>query len=227
MRRCLHCLFFSFLLAAGCQQPPVPPPPPARIVAYGDSITRGYGVPAGTGWVELLATRLPGKIVNAGGDGNTSREGLARLERDVLAHQPALVLVEFGGNDAVEGERHVPVEEFEQNLRSIHHQVTARGGRIVLLTFPPVIDARHAFRDSPYFLARGGIDREVDRYRQRTRAVAQSLRVPLFDLDRYLRERDTQPGVAPAIAPDGVHLTIEGNQAVAGALVRFLAEHGR
>jgi acyl-CoA thioesterase-1 len=124
---------------------------PQCIVAFGDSITRGYGLPQGAGWVELLSNRLakePGKqsitVINSGGNGNTSAEGLKRLDADVLAHMPGLVLVEFGGNDTVHDARAVSVADFEKNLLTIEEKVRSKGGSVVFLTFSPIIDEWHS-----------------------------------------------------------------------------------
>ncbi len=78
-----------------------------RIVCLGDSITRGYGLPAGHAWPALLEAALHESregaiwsVVNAGVPGDTILQGLARMERDVLIHRPAVVFVAFGLNDA-------------------------------------------------------------------------------------------------------------------------------
>lgn len=220
-------LFASLLLAAGCRHPAQTADTRTRVVAFGDSITRGYNLPVGAAWVDLLAARRdraghPVAVYNAGGNGNTSTDGRRRLDSEVLIHLPGLVLVEFGGNDAVEGERHVTVDDFDRNLVAIHEAVTARGGRIILLTFPPVIDDWHFAGRSPYYQARGGLDREVERYRQRTREVAARLGVPLFDLDHLLRDFIKTRGPDAYINRDGVHLTAEGNRVVAEAVEKFL-----
>ena len=73
---------------------------------------------------------------NAGAGGNTSAEGLSRLKKDVLAHSPSLVLVEFGGNDAVLGKGAVSVADFKKNLLTIHESVKQQGGEVVFVTFP-------------------------------------------------------------------------------------------
>lgn len=223
-------LFAGFLACgAGCHHVSAPPSAEMRAVAFGDSITHGYGVPQGLGWVELLSARYRENgshrvtLINAGGDGNTSTEGLRRLETDVLSHRPGLVLVEFGGNDATEGVRNVTLDDYERNLRAIHRAVIASGGKMVLLTFPPVINSWHVDGGKPYFLERGGLDQEVERYRQRTRQLAQQLGLPLFDLDRFLRDLMELHGPARYIASDGVHLTPAGNRLVAESIEKFLA----
>lgn len=224
-----------FLPLGGCRHPVAPYSLPTNIniVAFGDSITRGYGVPVGNGWVEILSYRLqarsgvPGFFVfNSGGNGNTSTEGLRRIETDVLPHLPGLVLVEFGGNDAVEGDRHVSLDEYDRNLRTIHREVTGRGGKMVLVTFPPIINEWHVAGTKPYFLQRGGLDEEVERYRRRTRQAARELDLPLFDLDRLLRKLTRDQDAETYILGDGVHLTTEGNLIVAREMEKFLTEQG-
>lgn len=80
-----------------------------KIVAFGDSITEAViGLGPEQKWTVLLEKKLNRHsrdiywtVVNSGVGGNTSREGLARIEKDVFAHKPDIVLVEFGGNDTV------------------------------------------------------------------------------------------------------------------------------
>ncbi len=197
------------------------------VVAFGDSITRGYAVPSGDGWVELLAAskgKGGGAVFNAGGNGNTSAEGLKRIDADVLSHMPGLVLVEFGGNDAVHDARAVSVDEFERNLLAINEKVKAKGGTIVFLTFPPIINEWHATRSDAYYKKWGGLDQCVEEYRQRTREVARRLGAPLFDLDRFLRKLIEKKGKDTFINKDGVHLTPEANTLIAEAVQRFLKE---
>ena len=199
------------------------------VVAFGDSITRGFGVTEGEGWVELLSEQLkggPGKsaipVFNAGGNGNTSAEGLKRIEADVLVHMPGRVLVEFGGNDAVHDARAVSVDEFEDNLLAILQQVRRRGGEVALLTFPPIINEWHATRSDAYYARWGGLDQCVEEYRQRTRAMATLHSVPLLDLDRLLRTQIACKGKAALIMADGVHLTSEAHRWVSRAILEVL-----
>lgn len=201
------------------------------LVAFGDSITRGYGVPQGKGWVELLPAMMKGKygdkaqsVFNAGGNGNTSGEGLKRIDADVLSHMPGLVLVEFGGNDARHTAGGLSVDEFERNILEIHRRVKERGGEIALLTFPPIVNEWHAARNDPYYAKWDGLDGCVEEYRQRTRELAKRLGCPLFDLDKLLRKRMKGKGRDDLIAKDGVHLTVKANEIVAEAIFKFLRE---
>lgn len=204
---------------------------PTTLVAFGDSITRGYAVPAGSGWVERLADLLGKKhgkhafaVFNAGGNGNTSAEGLKRLQADVLAHLPGLVLVEFGGNDAKLGPRAVSVDDFERNLLTITERVKQQGGEVAFLTFPPVINEWHHLGRDPGYDKWGGLDQCIEQYRQRTRDVAKTLGSRLFDLDQVLRKLIAENGKERYLLKDGVHLTAEANTAIAEAMLKFIEE---
>lgn len=86
------------------------------IVCLGDSITFGVGAEPGQGYPEKLSALLGVPVINAGVSGDTAADGLARLDRDVLAQDPWLVIVELGGNDFL---RQVPLTETEASLRKI------------------------------------------------------------------------------------------------------------
>lgn len=105
------------LPALGCRpKAPNLDSPGKTIVCFGDSITAGVGAEPGQGYPERLSALLGVPIINAGVSGDTTADGLARLEGDVLARDPWMVVVELGGNDFL---RHVPVEETEGRLRQI------------------------------------------------------------------------------------------------------------
>ncbi|MFZ9681843.1 MAG: SGNH/GDSL hydrolase family protein, partial [Cephaloticoccus sp.] len=117
---------------------------PLRIVGLGDSITGIYYHTGATlAWPEVLGIKLralfpqaPIEIINAGISGHTTADGLTRLESDVLAHAPNLVVVMFGMNDVV---RSTP-EAYADHLRRIVRQLSARGVEVVLMTPNSVYD---------------------------------------------------------------------------------------
>ncbi len=114
-------LFLLFFLPLVACSPDVPnlDSPGTTIVVLGDSIAAGVGSGPGQAYPELLATRLGTEVINAGVSGNTSADGLARIDK-VLAENPWMVIIELGGNDLL---RRVPPEETEQNLRGIIDRV--------------------------------------------------------------------------------------------------------
>lgn len=201
------------------------------VVGFGDSITAAGRQPVPRRWLGvlegLLCRSLPQRrfrLVNAGVGGNTSREGLARIETDVLRQGPDLVLVQFGGNDATaDNARHVPPSEYETNLETIRALVSDRtGAGVVLLTFPPIINAWHAWGAHPFYEPWGGSDGCVAVYREITRAFASRHGLPLVDLDVALRRVCESEGAESVILPDGVHLTERGNEVVAEAVFEVL-----
>lgn len=102
------------------------------VIAFGDSLTAGYGAGEGEDWPSRVSasTNLP--IVNAGVSGDTTDSALARLDDDVLAHDPRIVIVGLGGNDYLRGE---PLSSTEENLRAIVRKIQEKGAMVVLLGF--------------------------------------------------------------------------------------------
>ena len=68
------------------------------VVAFGDSLTAGYGAPAGTSYPDVLAKKISRPVINLGVSGETAAAAPARIEQ-VLREQPYMVLIEFGAND--------------------------------------------------------------------------------------------------------------------------------
>lgn len=121
MRKALFPLLVLGLLAACHHEPPNLHSPGSTIVVLGDSISAGVGVAAGEAYPELLAARLNTEVINDGVSGDTTADGLARLDQ-VLAQNPWLVVVELGGNDIL---RQVPPDQAEKNLRTILDRILA------------------------------------------------------------------------------------------------------
>jgi acyl-CoA thioesterase-1 len=114
---------------------PANPAPPARprIVALGDSLTAGLGVPIAAAYPSVLQQRLDAdgldfEIVNAGVSGDTSAGGLARLEW-ALQGDVRVLIVALGGNDALRG---LPPDELRRNLAQIIERAQARGILVIL-----------------------------------------------------------------------------------------------
>ncbi len=107
---------------------------PITIVALGDSLTAGYGLPRSQAFPavlqrELLARGWPVRVVNAGVSGDTSAGGRARLAW-ALAERPQLVLLALGANDALRG---LPPEHLRQNLAAMIEDIQQAGARILLI----------------------------------------------------------------------------------------------
>ncbi|MDD2754876.1 MAG: SGNH/GDSL hydrolase family protein [Methanothrix sp.] len=111
------------------------------IVAFGDSITAGYCVRRGfpSFWKELLAEKYPEAVVemiNSGTCGDTSMDGLARLDWAVLSYEPDLITINFGINDCALG---LDLEEFEMNFVEMVRAIRAGpNSEILLLSSQPL-----------------------------------------------------------------------------------------
>ena len=110
------------------------------LVCFGDSLTAGYGTDFGEAYPDDLQRLLDAQgyhyhVINAGISGNTTKDGLNRIQL-VIARHPELVVVEFGGNDGLRG---LPIEQTEANLSSIVDQLQKSGAKVVLagITLPP------------------------------------------------------------------------------------------
>jgi acyl-CoA thioesterase-1 len=173
------------------------------IVAFGDSLTAGFGADPGKSFPDFLqkdldAGGLSWHVVNAGVSGNTTTDGLNRLS-EVLAAHPKVTIVEFGGNDGLRG---LPLETTRANLEQMIKGLQDAGSRIVLagMTLPPNYgpDYIHSFQQiyvdlgSKYKLAR----------------------IP-FLLDAVAIHPDL-------MQQDGIHPTAEGNEIVAKTVMRYL-----
>jgi acyl-CoA thioesterase I len=106
------------------------PPNSSTVVFLGDSITHGHRLSAEVAYPHRIGLALGIPVVNAGISGDTTAGGLARLDRDVLAHRPRLVVVELGVNDML---GQWPRERTVQNLRTITQRIRAQGAAVILL----------------------------------------------------------------------------------------------
>ena len=100
-----------------------------------------YGIKRGTGWVPLLSARLSEqypkyKVVNASISGDTTSGGVARLPALLRQHEPAVVVLELGSNDALRG---LPLNMTEQNLRTMAQAARKAEADVVIvgMQIPP------------------------------------------------------------------------------------------
>ena len=107
-------------------------------MVLGDSLSAGYGLKTGEGWVSLLQKDLGAKhkVVNASISGDTSAGGLTRLPALLKQHRPQVVIVELGGNDGLRG---LPVAQVRANLARIIEQSRKSGAKVLLvgIALPP------------------------------------------------------------------------------------------
>src|SRR5688572_9592378 len=209
------------------------------VVFFGDSTTAAR--PPTRVYADLLAESLlrdrgaPLKVVNAGVRGDTTRKAAERFERDVLAHRPQLVVIQFGINDATtdvwknppETAPRVSLADYRANLATFIATCRARNIRIVLMT-PNVLRwsertlsmyGRPPYnRDDP-----DGLNLNLRSYAAAMRELAVSTGTPLVDImvahDAALVLRSA------SLTSDGVHPNDEGHRLVAELLAQILKRH--
>jgi acyl-CoA thioesterase-1 len=123
----------------------------ARIILIvGDSLSAAYGIPVEQGWVSLLQERLdsrdyPYRIINASISGDTTANARARLPQALASHEPAVVLLELGGNDGLRG---LSLTEMKSNLGAMISSVQETGALLLLVgvQLPPNYGPRYTER---------------------------------------------------------------------------------
>ena len=119
----------------------------ASIVVIGDSISAGYGIDAGQGWVNLLQKKFNppqgGYVIsNESISGDTSAGGLARIDRILARHKPAIVILELGANDGLRG---LTPQAMKSNLTEMIQRSRQAGAKVLLLgmKIPPNYGKRY------------------------------------------------------------------------------------
>ena len=124
----LFLLLSCFLLTAcGSREPVVLNG--ENIICFGDSLTYGTGAAQNKSYPAQLSAMIDQPVINAGIPGNTTADGLERLETDVLEKSPRIVLITLGGNDLKNGVRK---DVAFMNLKTIIEAIQAEGGLVVM-----------------------------------------------------------------------------------------------
>lgn len=208
------------------------------LVAFGDSTTapRGNTVVYAT----LLANELSFesgdvKVVNSGIGGNTTKNARDRFEKDVLAHQPDVVVMQFGINDSAvdvwkkppaTGPR-VALEDYRRNLGEMVRALKQRGTRVVLMTPNPITwtdPLRKLYNSAPYVLDDpDGMNVLLRGYAEAVRKLAHEEDVGLVDIYAAFKTADQMPKHKPGwLSKDGMHPDDPGHRLVAKLLLEHL-----
>ncbi|ASJ25095.1 arylesterase [Laribacter hongkongensis] len=135
---------YVFWLLAGWTSLACVPALAATVMVFGDSLSAGYGLKAGEGWVSLLARELAPRhrVINASVSGETSAGGLTRLPAALQQHKPDVLILALGGNDGLRG---LPPAELRDNLDRMVELARARRTRVLLvgIELPPNYGPRY------------------------------------------------------------------------------------
>ena len=200
-------LLLVILQLPACAAAPAAPPPAVQsgrvIVAFGDSLTAGFGVPADQTYPARLAERLKRegydyRVVNAGVSGDTSAGGVRRVDW-TLQLKPEIVILELGVNDALRGQK---LAGIRANLDQMVTRFQAAGARVLVagMRLPPNYGDRYA--------------EDFHRLYAEVARTHQAALMPFF--------LDGVGAVARLNQADGIHPTAEGYAIVVDRLWPYL-----
>ena len=188
------------------------------LVLFGDSLTYGYGVFKKDNIASLIQNRFKKlSVINSGVNGDTTREALKRLNRDVISFSPVIATILFGSNDSAPSENaYRTIYEFNKNMRAIIDTIktSKKGTEIILITPPPVDDG--VFMPST-------TNARLAPYCDAIREIAQRQGLFLCDLNKEF-PRMSGGNIEPYIQEDGCHLTEKGYMAFYNCLEPLIAE---
>ncbi len=182
--------------------------PDITIVCYGDSITYGYCAEYGKDYVSLFKNKVKEDFPEAsiiikkrGENGETSRDGLKRLDAHILSYKTDMVIMLFGSNDSAYNIwQHVGIEEFSYNYDMMLSVMKKSCIKAVLITPPPVIE------DEEYPFIENDV---LNKYCELIRKKAELNALPLVDMNRAFSEKGNLKAL---LQWDGVHISTEGYQ---------------
>lgn len=143
MRRCLVLLLWVCCAIASAADAP------RKVLVLGDSLSAAHNIPVDKGWVRLLEARMsnmatPWTMVNASISGETSLSGKNRLPALLEAQHPAVVVIELGANDGLQG---LPLTQLAANLDAMIAAAKASGAKVVLLGIELPVNYGPQYRD--------------------------------------------------------------------------------
>ena len=199
-----------------------------KIVAFGDSLTFGHGVTEENKWTNLLEKELEIKVINSGINGNTSAQGLCRIQEDVLDHKPDFVIINFGMNDHFlcdMGRAKVSLEEYRENILQIIKKTKDIGSAPILVLPHKVLEGNmgdEEGRGATYYYGRhnplwyipvGGANEQLKKYINAARSSAMEEKVPMVDMYAYTEDLNPHSYLITlenSTEEDGVHINSWG-----------------
>jgi lysophospholipase L1-like esterase len=207
----------------------------AKVVAFGDSLTQGSVIPEGSeSWTNILEKRFNLQLINSGIGGNTSSQGLERLDRDVLSHKPKFVIINFGMNDHVMEEKNKPkvdINLFKKNILQMVNRIKENGAIPILVTTNYIIEGNelqyyYSRHNQEYYIDVDGAQVWLDKYIDVVRTVGSDTKVDVIDIrkvcDKYDRY-DFLRTLKNDTTDDGVHLHTLGSLIYAETIGNYLA----
>ena len=204
------------------------------VVTFGDSTTAARGELKV--YSQVLADELEGiKVINAGVGGDNTDHARARFEKDVRAHHPDVVVIQFGINDAAidvwkdppATQSRVSLPTYQANLRHFVDTLTDDGTEVILMTPNPLrwnVKMRAMYGKPPYDPDDDlGFSVFLKKYAEKMRELARQKKLPLVDVYQRFEEYGKHPGRSvDDLLLDGIHPNEAGQRIVADGLMPLL-----
>jgi acyl-CoA thioesterase I len=176
----------------------------AKIVAFGDSLTAGFGLSPQQSYPSLLQQQLKAdgfeyEVVNAGISGDTSAGGLRRIDWSLEGGQVKFVIIELGANDILRGQ---PIAAMKKNLSEIIERAKGKGATVLL-----------AGMEAP---TNSGVE-----YRRATHDAFPEL-AKMHDVVLIPFFLEGVAGIQTLNQQDGIHPNLEGTRLVAETVYKYL-----
>lgn len=197
-------------------------PKAKKVIFFGDSITQA-GVQPG-GYIRRIPEKLPQpdqfELIGAGIGGNKVYDLYFRLEEDVLAHQPAIVVIYVGVNDVWHKSSHgtgTDLDKFEKFYLRLIQKMQAAGIQVICCT--PAVIGEKTDHSNPQ-------DGDLNAYSQSIRKMAKASQCKLVDLRAAFQSFNLQHNLQNVdkgiLTTDRVHLNDKGNDLVAKEMAKAL-----
>ena len=178
------------------------------ICCFGDSLTYGFCADFGKDYVSLFRKQIkedfPDKnivIRNKGENGESSRDGLRRLDIDILKANPKMVIMLFGSNDSAYNDcYHVGLDEYSHNYDLMIEAMLKQNIKIVLVTPTPVIEDEDLI-----FIENSALNKYCDVVREK----AKKYKLDLIDLNTEFTKA-AKGNLKPFMQWDGLHISTKG-----------------
>lgn len=190
-----------------------------KIIFFGDSLTalavKDKNVPDGKGYVPLVREALADKgveiqVVATGG--HKVADLLARVDKDVLAQKPTIVVIEIGVPDILRG---VTPEQFQSQLEELHGRLQQGGAQVIQCTCTCKVEGYNP--ENP-------LDKKLDAFANVARSITKAKNLPLVDLRQafieYWQKNNPENKPKGFLTYDGNHWTETGHKLVAEQMLK-------
>jgi lysophospholipase L1-like esterase len=202
MKKILITLMISILTTSCSEKSLTPLSSNATIVAFGDSLTFGYGAPTDKSYPKTLEEKINRTVINEGISGETTSDGLARIKEVLEQDKPSLIIIGLGGNDML---KKINENIIKNNLREMIEISKSSSVQVVLLATPKpsLIGVFTSLNDAEFY-----------------KEIAKEKNIPLINnvYSKWLSKSEYKS--------DPIHLNEKGYEKVAEHIAEFLKDNG-